>query len=433
MKMNKKVIIIVDAFGTGKYLAYAIFSYGYPCIHIATKKTIDPEVMKMFSPELIKKIAIDKALFLETIQLSGDSPEEIKSALKNLEKYEIKAVVPGAESGVIVADLISSFLDVAKNDMAYSLARRHKFYMIEALLKAGLPIQQQLLTRKLREVVEWYQTNNMKKVILKPSMGTIGQNVIACENLADVEIHFERIREATNLYGMINDEIVVQEFVEGTQYIVNTVSHEGKHFITDIWQECGTAKANLLHDDYAELIERDTDIHCLLSDFSRQVLDAVKIRYGAAHLEIRYSPKGLRLIEINSRLSGNIDPSAVTEAVGYNQVSVCVEALMDSESFGRRNQDNLKNKKFARFVYLCSEMMGEIKQNPDLDVFFRLPSLYSMTFVFGCGQQLPRTTQILLRPGRAYLISDSQEQLERDYDEFRLLEKAFYKKLIGIA
>ena len=30
-------------------------------------------------------------------------------------------------------------------------------------------------------------------------------------------------------------EILLQEFAHGTEYIVNTMSREGKHFITDVW------------------------------------------------------------------------------------------------------------------------------------------------------------------------------------------------------
>jgi len=36
--------------------------------------------------------------------------------------------------------------------------------------------------------------------------------------------------------------VVVQEYLEGDEYIVNTVSREGKHFVTDIW--CGYSRQN---------------------------------------------------------------------------------------------------------------------------------------------------------------------------------------------
>ncbi len=30
-------------------------------------------------------------------------------------------------------------------------------------------------------------------------------------------------------------EVLIQEYIDGTEYVVNTVSCNGKHMVTDIW------------------------------------------------------------------------------------------------------------------------------------------------------------------------------------------------------
>ncbi len=418
----KKIIVIVDAYSTGKFLPFAFLSYGYPCIHVVTHKTLPPS--------RIKKFASENKNFIETISLNSESTEEIESVVQHLKQYDIKAVLPGSEPGVIIADMISQYLDIPKNNISFSLARRHKYHMINALAKAGLPTQQQTLTHQWADLLEWYEKNKLKKVVLKATMSSGGDHVYICDDLDEVKKYFQIILKGNNNYGAANLEVVAQEYIEGTQYIVNTVSLSGKHFVTDIWQECGSEKKDLLHDDYAELLNRDSETYSVLTHFANQVLATLEIQHGAAHHEIRLSPKGPRLIEVGARLAGNIDPSAVTEAIGHNHVSVTVEAIIDPASFERRANTNLKNRKYARYIYLCSEIEGEIKKKPVLDAFYQLPSLHSMNFVFEQGDILPRSDCANFRPGRAYLISDSFEQLEKDYREFRRLEKIFYNELL---
>lgn len=37
--------------------------------------------------------------------------------------------------------------------------------------------------------------------------------------------------------GSINRALIIQEKLSGVQYIVNMVSCEGEHFVSDIWKE----------------------------------------------------------------------------------------------------------------------------------------------------------------------------------------------------
>ena len=418
MKKNKKYIVIVCANFTGEYLPFYFLGHGYQCIHVVTKHFLD------------KKGIVNPELFTEVFFLKNESKEEIIKLVENLKKFDIKAIIAGNEGVVTTTDTISQYFSVPKNDIALSIARRHKYYMIDALAKNGLSTQVQFIAKNISDLKKWYLKENLNKIILKPPYSASGDNVMVCHDLHEVEINFSKIYGATDFFGEKNIEVVAQEFVDGVQYIVNTVSCDDKHFITDIWRECGSDKEGLLHDDYAELVKENMQDYSMLENFSKEVLKSLKITDGPAHHEIRFSSCGPRLIEVGARLAGGMDPSALTEVFGYNQVSIAVEALLDPDSFKRR-VTNMEKQKYARYIYLSSNKEGIIKNQVNLSEFFTIKSLHSMNFVFEQGDKLPITNQIILRPGRAYLISDSSEQIENDYQRFRLLEEKFYEDLLG--
>src|SRR4029079_10932475 len=45
---------------------------------------------------------------------------------------------------------------------------------------------------------------------------------------------FNSALHSTNRMGIINDSLIVQQYVEGTEYVVDTLSHDGVHTVTDV-------------------------------------------------------------------------------------------------------------------------------------------------------------------------------------------------------
>ena len=90
--------------------------------------------------------------------------------------------------------------------------------------------------------------------------------------------------------------------------------------------------------------------------------------------------------------------------------------------------------KFARYVYFFSDCDGVIQHDPDLSAMFAIESVVSINFAFAKCDQLRRTSKAFRspRPGYAYLVADTQAQLERDYLLLREAEKNLYVSLLHI-
>lgn len=55
-------------------------------------------------------------------------------------------------------------------------------------------------------------------------------------SLPEARAAFHRIKGRTNQYGEQNEAVLVQEFMAGTEYVVNCVSQGGKHKVVSIWR-----------------------------------------------------------------------------------------------------------------------------------------------------------------------------------------------------
>ena len=77
---------------------------------------------------------------------------------------------------------------------------------------------------------------NPFQVIIKPIRSAGSDNVYLCKSREDLRQKFELIMGAQNQLGMSNEALVVQEYLQGKEYVVDSVSRNGKHKIVAVWE-----------------------------------------------------------------------------------------------------------------------------------------------------------------------------------------------------
>jgi hypothetical protein len=266
---------------------------------------------------------------------------------------------------------------------------------------------------------------------MKPSLGGYSDGVGICESEADIADVFRRNIDQLNVVGEIKDESVIQEYLEGSPFVVNTVSVEGRHFVTDVWHDVNHYEDTWLIDEYSDFASRNAPEFSVLTAYVGNVLDALQIQNGPAHTEVMLTRNGARLIETGARLAGGIDFSAVEECHGYSQVSVLADSLIAPHLFvDRIKLCEAAPTRFARFIYMSSNLSGPLGKHLDLERFLEIPSLMSIKLTVAPHGQLKETKYALGHPGYAMLLADSHEALDRDYASFRLIEKSFFADAI---
>ena len=98
---------------------------------------------------------------------------------------EVREVMVGCETGVLLGDLLSETLGLRGNGTARSRERRNKFYQTEALRTAGLNACGQMLANSMEEVEQVLRERpktNPFKAVVKPVEGAGSDGVFICDS-----------------------------------------------------------------------------------------------------------------------------------------------------------------------------------------------------------------------------------------------------------
>lgn len=410
MKSESRLCAVVDGYSTGRFLPSELKKYGIDCIHVQTTK----EIPQFFQP------SFHHNNFIDNIIHEGD----VEKTLLNLSKYNIAFVIPGCDLGVELADILSEKLGLSSNGTEYSRARRDKFEMGEAVRDFGVRAVNQIKSANLEEILLWVKQLGKWPVVLKPVSSVCTDNVIFCDREDDVISAFERIIGDINACGIKNTEVLAQEFLSGKEYIVNSVSLEGEHYICDIWQYRkrdmpGYSKIY----DTVEAKPFNGKVQEELGNYIKSVLDALRIQFGACHSEVMMTNNGPVLIETNARLMGGIIPEVVSRAMRSNHVELTVKSYVEPDDFKLIVNKGLSLQKNLLIVILISEVEGRINSISQMDKIRKLPSFCDMHLSIKKDGFIKKTIDLTSSPGSIFLVHENPEIIQQDYQTIRKLEK----------
>ena len=136
------------------------------------------------------------------------------------------------------------------------------------------------------------------------------------------------------MLGTINKEAIVQEYLQGTEYVVNTVSYCGQHRLAAIWKyHKPGGDCSLVCYDSVELLPSDGDVQRKLFSYAAAALDTVGIQFGPAHCELMWIQGAPGLIEIGVRMSGGINAVIGRSCGDTCQLDLTIEGYLEPERF----------------------------------------------------------------------------------------------------
>jgi predicted ATP-grasp superfamily ATP-dependent carboligase len=421
MNVNNKIIVIVGAYSTGQYLAPAFISKGYQCIHVQPAASISPFYLDSFRQhDFINNLLWEK---------------DDESIIEELSKFDIKAVIPGSEIAVLLADRLSHKLSLpTTNEPSLSIARRDKYEMQKALDHAGINSIPVFKTNKSEAIFNWLKTQCIPyPIVLKPlaSAGTDGVSI--CQNQGALQMAFNELIDTVNALGENNNELLVQPYLQGIEYVVNTVSSYGRHYVTEIIRVNKiTINASPVYDSAEVLSPVEHEVlYEILSEYVKKVLDALGIRFGAGHSEVMLvNETSPVLIETAARPIGGIDLSAYTESLGYNHISMIAESYVNPEHFHKilRPEHQLPLCKRLLCTFMISPIHGEICNLPDLTPITNLPHVHSI-FIKTRGI-LEKTSTLINCPGFINSLGVNREELMQQHQKIRQYELELFSQMV---
>jgi biotin carboxylase len=408
-------IVIVDAYAAAKDIAPAFAKAGYPSIRVQSTAEVP----------MVYQGGLDLSDFVDNIVHTGSFEETLAAVAA----YHPVAVLPGGELGVELADALSEALGLLTNGTALSAARRHKFTQIERLRECGLLAARQLLIEDEEQLREFHRSIG-GRIVVKPVRSAAGDGVSFCDTADQAVEAYRRLLGRDNVFSEPNEAVVAQEYLVGSEFMVNTVSRDSVHHLTDIWRT-GRLSVNGVTDLAVEntLVDSGSSEARRLSEYAFQVLDALGIEHGPGHLEIKLTPKGACLIEAGARISGGDLPAFTALSVGESQVDWIVDAYVDPERFHARSAEQYRIKRYFAWAAMASPVEGVLKGFRALDQVRALESFRELRVLVHPGQPIRRTVDDLSNAIMLTLHHDVEEVVLRDLNTVRYLDGVGFYEL----
>ncbi len=410
---------VVECVSSGRLYIDDIISHGYRPLIINTKlKTSDLFTYR----EIVSKGIGDKADYI-------DEDEDFDVFIEKLKKYDIKAVFAGSEYGVRLTDMIVKALGLRGNDADTTYLRCNKAGMYEALGKAGIRRIESAHVKNKDDIKKFWKDNDLDVCVLKfsESASTIGLKI--CKSLDDALEYYDVMRTIPTYKGEVDADILIQEFIGGTEYIVDSLSCNGKHMITDIWvYDKVRADDGTLAYDSAKLIKDLEPGHTDMVQYVYKVLDAVDMKWGPCHTEIKIDKKGPVLIETNARPIGlGMTTQYLDEALGYHLTDMTVDIYLDPNRFERYSHRTYNPPKYAimKLMIVPEDIVG------NFDPVFVLSNMIRSTreiLFFGKEgvSEYHRTVDLETSPMAIKMINSDYGALRRDYELLRTIESRYF-------
>lgn len=213
--------------------------------------------------------------------------------------FSFGAVIAYREYAQLPCALIADDLKLISNCQTQVVTNtRNKLLMRECLRAvSGLDTVRYSLVNTCEDLKAFFE-QDIEKAILKPSDGTGSCGVLEVTR-ANLQSAFDYCRNATT------SELIVEEFIGGTEYSVETISRNGVHEVLAITQKTTTGAPSfveLAHFQPAPLSVAERD---QIETAVATLFNTLGYRTGPGHTEVKLYRDSVYIIETHTRNGGD--------------------------------------------------------------------------------------------------------------------------------
>ncbi len=365
------------------------------------------------------------------IKIIPHSPD-YQVILNQVRELSPKLILAGSEFGVELALRLSNDLGLPGNPIELLRPMTHKDAMHEALRRYGIRCIRGKVVSTIDEAIAFYETLGSERAVVKRTRGFGTQGVILCNNR---EEFLHAIRTELDQKSTMDSEpidVMVQERIMGEEYIVNTVTCQGEHYLTSMWKYHKVLLSNGTN-AYSSL-ENITHMeigYTQLVNYAFDVLNAIGIKCGPVHAEFIIDEKGPVLIEINCRpMGGAFDRKFLEKLYGHHETDLILDSFLNPDAFRKTHRGvYVPIRKGCLKIFILKESMRS-DSSPVVSLCRRLKSYHDSIFDrVGRDLVMEKTHNLETNGGYVYLVHDDEEVVERDRDLLHRLEMEFPKLL----
>ncbi len=200
--------------------------------------------------------------------------------------------------GNYTVNYVANKLGLFCNSMECTLKSTNKYLMRQAFMENGDPSPRSIIIDDNTDLKGLHFTFPL---IVKPTDRSGSRGVNRVDSL-------EQLLEAKGdaLNESFEKKAILEEYVDGKEYSVESISFCGRHTILAVTEKFTTGSPHFIETGHMEPADIDEDLFDEISKVIVHALESLKIRNGAAHSEIKINDdREIKIIEIGSRMGGD--------------------------------------------------------------------------------------------------------------------------------
>ncbi|MDV5169708.1 ATP-grasp domain-containing protein [Photobacterium rosenbergii] len=369
--------------------------------------------------------------------LDRENTELYNSDISSVEINDItflgyEAIIAGSELGVELTDIIADKCGLKGNSVETTELRRDKYAMQQALKRNNLSYIETYKINKDCLGLSSLNTNHAEKYIVKPLNSAGSEHVYFCNSRDEVINKISSLPwEKANYTGKINEYFLVQEFIQGDEYVVDLIVNGDDISVLSTCKYQKGKGSNPFSYNQLELLDPKDKGYSKLLDYAKKATKALDICFGLVHMEVILSPeRGPVMIEAANRLHGGVAPSLFEQCYTTSLLDALAKLIIHNTV---PKQGSELSKPGKIYFYSNSNLrMFSGFSDTDKDELLRIPSVIDYLLTVTPGSYLPVTVDLLTCPCLVWMANESEEQLQSDTLQVeRVLSQVFGRQRHG--
>ena len=252
---------------------------------------------------------------------------DIPNVIKAASEYRIDGVMTlASDMPMRTVAAVASELNIIGISKETALKATNKALMRQCLKENGVSIPRFFCVTDYDEYISASHKLGAK-FIVKPADNSGSRGVFLIENREDVCYAYEYSRKHSR-----NGEIVLEEFMEGPEVSVETVSVGGRVHIVAITDKLTTGSPRFVEMGHAQPSRFSETIKAQIEAVATAAVKAIGIETGPSHTEIIVTSAGPKIVELGARLGGdNITTHLTPLSTGVDMVESCIKIALGNK------------------------------------------------------------------------------------------------------
>ncbi|MBO6253980.1 MAG: ATP-grasp domain-containing protein [Bacteroidaceae bacterium] len=332
-----------------------------------------------------------------------------------VEKYGVDAIVTAAtDKPLVMMACIAEEYGFPFYSVETAQWSTDKFQMKSRFELGGVPHAQGRLISKVEEA-----EGLVFPVIVKPRDNSGSRGVKLCRDKNELQTNIDEALENSKL-----DTVLAEEFIEGLEYSIESLHHDGKSEVIQFTEKKTTEfpyNVELGHIQPAKISDDNKE---KIREIVEKIGKALNFENCPSHTELKINERGIFVIETSPRLGGDYITSTLTPlSTGVN-----LEDELLKIALGETINPQPKEVQYSGVRFFAFKEGSVIKHVPEISFVKEWPHVVDFSFNLQKGEKVHQITSSLNRYGHITLVAGNRESIDDAFDKY---EKAILEKCLN--